>query len=59
MDGNIVHHVLARGTLTAFRYQDEIPRPIQRTHAVVVHPGFVQMHDSAIGLMWLEDIYKI
>ena len=40
-------HVLARGTLTAIRYRDEILRPIVRPYAGAVGPGFLLMHDNA------------
>jgi len=39
--------VLARGTLTAIRYKDEILRPIVRPYAGAVGPGFPLMHDNA------------
>ncbi|CDQ72919.1 unnamed protein product [Oncorhynchus mykiss] len=42
-------HVLARGSLTAIRYRDEILRPLVRPYAGAVGPGF---------LMWLECISK-
>ena len=40
-------HVLARGTLTAIRYRDEILRPIVRPYAGAVGPGFLLMNDNA------------
>ena len=43
-------HVLARRSLTAIRYRDEILRPLVRPYAGAVGPGFLLMQD----LMWLE-----
>uniref|UniRef100_A0A673ZT04 Tc1-like transposase DDE domain-containing protein n=1 Tax=Salmo trutta TaxID=8032 RepID=A0A673ZT04_SALTR len=40
-------HVLARGSLTAIRYRDEILRPLVRPYAGVVGPGFLLMQDNA------------
>ena len=40
-------HVLARGSLTAIRYRDDILRPLVRPYAVVVGPGFLLMQDNA------------
>ncbi|KAI4894920.1 hypothetical protein NFI96_000581, partial [Prochilodus magdalenae] len=39
--------VLARGSLTAIRYRDEIVRPLVRPHAGAVGPGFLLMQDNA------------
>ena len=39
--------MLARGTLTAIRYQDEILRPIMTPYAGAVDPGFLLVHDNA------------
>uniref|UniRef100_A0AAZ3Q5H5 Transposase n=1 Tax=Oncorhynchus tshawytscha TaxID=74940 RepID=A0AAZ3Q5H5_ONCTS len=40
-------HVLARGSLTAIRYRDEILRPLVRPYAGVVGPGFLLLQDNA------------
>ncbi|KAI3362808.1 hypothetical protein L3Q82_001858 [Scortum barcoo] len=41
-------HVLARGSLTAIRYRDEILRPLVRPYAGAVgSPGFLLMQDNA------------
>lgn len=40
-------HVLARGSLTAIRYRDELLRPLVRPYAGAVGPGFLLMQDSA------------
>uniref|UniRef100_A0A8C7DLD9 Transposase n=1 Tax=Oncorhynchus kisutch TaxID=8019 RepID=A0A8C7DLD9_ONCKI len=40
-------HVLARGSLTAIRYRDEIVRPLVRPYAGAVGPGFHLMQDNA------------
>jgi hypothetical protein len=40
-------HVLARGSLTAIRYRDEIIRPLVRPYAGAVGPGFLLMQDNA------------
>uniref|UniRef100_A0A8C7T9Q2 Transposase Tc1-like domain-containing protein n=1 Tax=Oncorhynchus mykiss TaxID=8022 RepID=A0A8C7T9Q2_ONCMY len=40
-------HVLARGSLTAIRYRDEILRPLVRPYAGAVGPGFLLMQDKA------------
>lgn len=40
-------HVLARGSLTAIRYRDEILRPLVRPYAGAVGPGFLLMQDNA------------
>ena len=45
--GRTALHVLARGTLTAIRYRDEILRPIVRPYAGAVGPGFFLMHYNA------------
>ncbi|XP_062862680.1 probable G-protein coupled receptor 82 [Trichomycterus rosablanca] len=47
LEGRTALHVLARGTLTAIRYRDEILRPIVRPYAGAVGPGFLLMHDNA------------
>jgi len=39
LEGCTALHVLARGTLNAIRYQDEILRPIMRPYAGAVGPG--------------------
>ena len=39
-------HVLANGSLTAARYQDEILRPIVRPYAGAVGPGFLLVQDA-------------
>ncbi|KAI3360395.1 hypothetical protein L3Q82_002305 [Scortum barcoo] len=38
---------LARGSLTAIRYRDEILRPLVRPYAGAVGPGFLLMQDNA------------
>ena len=50
MGGRTALLVLARGSLTAIRYRDEILRPLVRPYAGAVGPGFLLMQD----LMWLE-----
>ncbi|KAI4894837.1 hypothetical protein NFI96_004578 [Prochilodus magdalenae] len=45
--GGTALHVLARGSLTAIRYRDEILRPLVRPYAGAVGPGFLQMQDNA------------
>uniref|UniRef100_A0A8K9XH84 Tc1-like transposase DDE domain-containing protein n=2 Tax=Clupeocephala TaxID=186625 RepID=A0A8K9XH84_ONCMY len=40
-------HVLARVSLTAIRYRDEILRPLVRPYAGAVGPGFLLMQDNA------------
>ena len=47
LEGHTPPYVLARGTLTAIRYQDEILRPTVRPYAGAVDPGFLLMHDNA------------
>ena len=47
LEGRTALHVLARGTLTAIRYRNEILRPIVRPYAGAVGPGFLLMHDNA------------
>uniref|UniRef100_A0A674DST4 Transposase Tc1-like domain-containing protein n=1 Tax=Salmo trutta TaxID=8032 RepID=A0A674DST4_SALTR len=47
LGGRTALHVLARGSLTAIRYQDEILRPLVRTYAGAVGPGFLLMQDNA------------
>ena len=47
MGGRTALHVLARGSLTAIRYQDEILRPLVRPYAGAVGPGFLLMQDNA------------
>uniref|UniRef100_A0A673ZYU8 Transposase Tc1-like domain-containing protein n=1 Tax=Salmo trutta TaxID=8032 RepID=A0A673ZYU8_SALTR len=45
--GRTALHVLARGSLTAIRYRDEILRPLVRPYAGAVGPGFLLMQDNA------------
>uniref|UniRef100_A0A8C7R8B5 Transposase Tc1-like domain-containing protein n=1 Tax=Oncorhynchus mykiss TaxID=8022 RepID=A0A8C7R8B5_ONCMY len=45
-DGTALH-VLAKGSLTAIRYRDEILRPLVRPYAGAVGPGFLLMQDNA------------
>ncbi|CAJ0924595.1 unnamed protein product [Ranitomeya imitator] len=47
LEGRTVLHVLARGSLTAIRYRDEILRPLVRPYAGAVGPGFLLMQDNA------------
>lgn len=47
LEGRTALHVLARGSLTATGYRDEILRPIVRPYAGAVGPGFLLMHDNA------------
>jgi len=47
LEGRTALHVLARGTLTAIGYRDEILKPIVRPCAGAVGPGFLLMHDKA------------
>uniref|UniRef100_A0A8L0DTY1 Tc1-like transposase DDE domain-containing protein n=1 Tax=Oncorhynchus mykiss TaxID=8022 RepID=A0A8L0DTY1_ONCMY len=47
LGGRTALHVLARGSLTAIRYRDEILRPLVRPYAVAVGPGFLLMQDNA------------
>uniref|UniRef100_A0A9J7X314 Tc1-like transposase DDE domain-containing protein n=1 Tax=Cyprinus carpio carpio TaxID=630221 RepID=A0A9J7X314_CYPCA len=47
LEGRIPLHVLARGSLTAIRYRDEILRPLVRPYASAVGPGFLLMQDNA------------
>ncbi|KAL0152051.1 hypothetical protein M9458_052655 [Cirrhinus mrigala] len=47
LEGRTALHVLARGSLTAIRYQDEILRPLVRPYAGAVGPGFLLMQDNA------------
>ncbi|KAL0165774.1 hypothetical protein M9458_037618, partial [Cirrhinus mrigala] len=47
LEGRTALHVLARGSLTAIRYRDEILRPLVRPYAGAVGPGFLLMQDSA------------
>uniref|UniRef100_A0AAR2KAC6 Transposase Tc1-like domain-containing protein n=1 Tax=Pygocentrus nattereri TaxID=42514 RepID=A0AAR2KAC6_PYGNA len=47
LEGRTALHVLARGSLTAIRYQDEILRPLVRPYAGGVGPGFLLMQDNA------------
>ncbi|KAI4892976.1 hypothetical protein NFI96_003471 [Prochilodus magdalenae] len=46
-EGRTSLHVLARGSLTAIRYRDEILRPLVISYAGAVGPGFLLMQDSA------------
>uniref|UniRef100_A0A8C7P566 Transposase Tc1-like domain-containing protein n=1 Tax=Oncorhynchus mykiss TaxID=8022 RepID=A0A8C7P566_ONCMY len=45
--GRTALHVLARGSLTAIRYRDEILRPLVRPYVGAVGPGFLLMQDNA------------
>ncbi|CAJ0932136.1 unnamed protein product [Ranitomeya imitator] len=47
LEGRTALHVLARGSLTAIRYRDEILRPLVRPYAGAVGPGFLLMQDNA------------
>ncbi|KAL0151541.1 hypothetical protein M9458_053193, partial [Cirrhinus mrigala] len=47
LEGRTALHVLARGSVTAIRYRDEILRPLVRPYAGAVGPGFLLMQDSA------------
>uniref|UniRef100_A0A673Y5G4 Tc1-like transposase DDE domain-containing protein n=1 Tax=Salmo trutta TaxID=8032 RepID=A0A673Y5G4_SALTR len=47
LGGPTALHVLARGSLTAIRYRDEILRPLVRPYAGAVGPGFLLMQDNA------------
>uniref|UniRef100_A0A674F3C8 Uncharacterized protein n=1 Tax=Salmo trutta TaxID=8032 RepID=A0A674F3C8_SALTR len=47
LGGRTALYVLARGSLTAIRYRDEILRPLVRPYAGVVGPGFLLMQDNA------------
>ncbi|KAI3370376.1 hypothetical protein L3Q82_024465, partial [Scortum barcoo] len=48
LGGRTALHVLARGSLTAIRYRDEILRPLVRPYAgKAVGPGFLLMQDNA------------
>ncbi|KAL0152204.1 hypothetical protein M9458_051927 [Cirrhinus mrigala] len=47
LEGCTALHVLARGSLTAIRYRDEILRPLVRPYAGAVGPGFLLMQDNA------------
>ncbi|KAL7829970.1 hypothetical protein SRHO_G00310970 [Serrasalmus rhombeus] len=47
LEGRSALHVLARGSLTAIRYRDEILRPLVRPYAGAVGPGFLLMQDNA------------
>ncbi|KAL0154165.1 hypothetical protein M9458_050523 [Cirrhinus mrigala] len=47
LEGRTALHVLARGSLTAVRYRDEILRPLVRPYAGAVGPGFLLMQDNA------------
>ncbi|KAI4879755.1 hypothetical protein NFI96_030320, partial [Prochilodus magdalenae] len=47
LKGRTALHVLARGSLTAIRYRDEILRPLVRPYAGAVGPGFLLMQDNA------------
>ncbi|CDQ57597.1 unnamed protein product [Oncorhynchus mykiss] len=47
LGGHTALHVLARGSLTAIRYRDEILRPLVRPYAGAVGPGFLLMQDNA------------
>uniref|UniRef100_A0AAZ3REL8 Tc1-like transposase DDE domain-containing protein n=1 Tax=Oncorhynchus tshawytscha TaxID=74940 RepID=A0AAZ3REL8_ONCTS len=45
--GRTALHVLARSSLTAIRYRDEILRPLVRPYAGADGPGFLLMQDNA------------
>ncbi|KAJ8375922.1 hypothetical protein SKAU_G00065020 [Synaphobranchus kaupii] len=47
LEGRTDLHVIANGTLTAVRYQDEILRAIVRPYAGAVSPGFLLVQDNA------------
>ncbi|KAI3351093.1 hypothetical protein L3Q82_005658 [Scortum barcoo] len=47
LGGRTALHVLARGSLTAIRYRDEILRPLVRPYAGAVGPGFLLMQNNA------------
>uniref|UniRef100_A0A673XQW3 Transposase Tc1-like domain-containing protein n=1 Tax=Salmo trutta TaxID=8032 RepID=A0A673XQW3_SALTR len=47
LGGRTALHVLARGSLTAIRYRNEILRPLVRPYAGAVGPGFLLMQDNA------------
>jgi hypothetical protein len=47
LGGRTALHVLARGSLTAIRYRDEILRPLVRPYAGAVGPGFLLKQDNA------------
>uniref|UniRef100_A0A8C7QJN8 Tc1-like transposase DDE domain-containing protein n=1 Tax=Oncorhynchus mykiss TaxID=8022 RepID=A0A8C7QJN8_ONCMY len=47
LGGRTALHVLARGSLTAIRYRDEILRPLVRPYAGADGPGFLLMQDNA------------
>uniref|UniRef100_A0A8C7DVR4 Tc1-like transposase DDE domain-containing protein n=1 Tax=Oncorhynchus kisutch TaxID=8019 RepID=A0A8C7DVR4_ONCKI len=47
LGGRTALHVLARGSLAAIRYRDEILRPLVRPYAGAVGPGFLLMQDNA------------
>ncbi|KAL0204673.1 hypothetical protein M9458_002691, partial [Cirrhinus mrigala] len=47
LEGRTALHVLARGSLTAIRYRDEILRPLVRPYAGAVGPGSLLMQDNA------------
>ncbi|KAL0161626.1 hypothetical protein M9458_045351, partial [Cirrhinus mrigala] len=47
LEGRTALHVLARGSLTAIRYRDEILRRLVRPYADAVGPGFLLMQDNA------------
>ncbi|CAJ0963082.1 unnamed protein product [Ranitomeya imitator] len=47
LEGHTALHVLARGSVTAIRYRDEILRPLVRPYAGAVGPRFLLMQDNA------------
>ncbi|KAL0152685.1 hypothetical protein M9458_052408 [Cirrhinus mrigala] len=47
LEGRPALYVLARGSLTAIRYRDEILRPLVRPYTGAVGPGFLLMQDNA------------
>ena len=46
MEGLTNLHMLANGTLTAVKYQDEILRPIVRPYTGAMGPGFLLVQDN-------------
>ena len=52
LGGRTALHVLARGSLTAIRYRDEILRPLVRPYAGAVGPGFLLMQDNVTSFGW-------
>ena len=54
-EGRTALCVLARGTLTAIRYRDEILRSIVRPYAGAVGPGFLLMYVGEVCQHLLHD----